>query len=53
MDKDTQSSNEAHGSVGERHGLALPIELEEGAPPHLPRAILAVISGLMLAFWAR
>lgn len=54
MDNEKQNSTEAHGTVGERHGLALPIELEEGAPPHLPRAILAVISGLMLTLlvWA-
>lgn len=35
-------------SVGERDSLAMPIELEEGAPPALTRAALAVISGVMI-----
>ena len=48
MIKEPQNSEVTHETVGERHGLALPIELEEGAPPHLPRAILAVVSGLLL-----
>ncbi len=41
-------------SVGERHALALPIELEEGAPPHLARAAMAVLSGMVifLLVWA-
>lgn len=43
-----------HEAVGERHGLALPIELEEGAPPQLARIAMAVISGLviLLLVWA-
>ncbi len=43
-----------HESVGERHGLALPIELEEGAPPQIARAAMAVISGLVIVLlvWA-
>ena len=43
-----------HENVGERHGLALPIELEEGAPPHLAKTAMAVISGLviLLLAWA-
>lgn len=43
-----------HETVGERHGLALPIELEEGAPPHLARTAMAVISGLVIVLlvWA-
>jgi membrane fusion protein, adhesin transport system len=43
-----------HETVGERHGLSLPIELEEGAPPRLARTAMAVISGLvvMLLVWA-
>lgn len=54
MTTETQKPDNHHDTVGERHGLALPIELEEGAPPHLPRAILAVISGLVLTLlvWA-
>ncbi|WDI30162.1 HlyD family type I secretion periplasmic adaptor subunit [Hyphococcus flavus] len=41
-------------NVGERHALALPIELEEGAPPHLARTAMAIVSGLviMLLVWA-
>jgi len=40
--------------VGERHGLSLPLELEEGAPPHLAKAAMAIISGLfiLLLVWA-
>jgi HlyD family secretion protein/adhesin transport system membrane fusion protein len=43
-----------HENVGERHGLALPIELEEGAPPHLAKTAMAVISSLviLLLVWA-
>lgn len=43
-----------HENVGERHGLALPLELEEGAPPYLAQAAMAVISGLFifLLVWA-
>ncbi len=43
-----------HENVGERHGLALPIELEEGAPPFLSRAAMAIISGLVIVLlvWA-
>ncbi|WP_395073599.1 HlyD family type I secretion periplasmic adaptor subunit [Hyphococcus sp.] len=43
-----------HETVGERHALALPIELEEGAPPHLARAAMAVLSGIVifLLLWA-
>ncbi len=49
-----QSIEQKHENVGERHGLALPIELEEGAPPVLSRATMAVISGLIiiLLVWA-
>ncbi|VAW06856.1 hypothetical protein MNBD_ALPHA05-405 [hydrothermal vent metagenome] len=41
-------------SVGERHGISLPLELEEGAPPVLMRSAMAIISGLvlMLLVWA-
>lgn len=43
-----------HENVGERHGLALPIELEEGAPPRLAKTAMTVISGLviLLLVWA-
>ncbi|WP_165793840.1 HlyD family type I secretion periplasmic adaptor subunit [Hyphococcus luteus] len=43
-----------HETVGERHGLALPIELEEGAPPHLAKTAMAILSGLviLLLVWA-
>ncbi|MEZ5894120.1 MAG: HlyD family type I secretion periplasmic adaptor subunit [Parvularculaceae bacterium] len=43
-----------HENVGERHGLALPIELEEGAPPFLSQATMAILSGLviLLLVWA-
>ena len=49
-----QTPQKAQESVGERNGLALPIELEEGAPPVFARASLAVVSGLiiMLLVWA-
>ncbi|GJL95244.1 MAG: HlyD family type I secretion periplasmic adaptor subunit [Hyphococcus sp.] len=52
--KVTKKTQKKHESVGERHGLALPIELEEGAPPMLSRAALAVLSGLVifLLIWA-
>ncbi len=54
MNTKTQSKEQKHENVGERHGLALPIELEEGAPPFLARAAMAVISGLiiLLLVWA-
>jgi membrane fusion protein, adhesin transport system len=54
MNSDAQATNRKHETVGERHGLALPIELEEGAPPYLARAALAIISGLVLTLlvWA-
>ena len=41
-------------NVGDRHGLALPIELEEGAPPVLSRAAMAIISSLIIVLlvWA-
>jgi len=41
-------------AVGERDSLAMPIELEEGAPPALARAALAIISGLvvLLLVWS-
>ena len=48
MEKQQTKPDVTHESVGERHGLALPIELEEGVPPYLPRAVLAVVSGLIL-----
>jgi len=43
-----------HEAVGERHALSLPIELEEGAPPHLATAAMAVLSGVVvfLLLWA-
>ncbi|MHA7872570.1 MAG: HlyD family type I secretion periplasmic adaptor subunit, partial [Hyphococcus sp.] len=54
MSTERQAPIDTPESVGERHTLALPIELEEGAPPYLPRAILAVVSGLVLVLlvWA-
>lgn len=54
MTKTTMQVAEKHQKVGERHALALPIELEEGAPPHLAQAAMAVISGLviLLLVWA-
>ena len=54
MTKTHQNAKPAYEQVGERHALALPIELEEGAPPVLARAALAVISGLIIALliWA-
>lgn len=53
--KSTASTTERkHENVGERHGLSLPIELEEGAPPMLSRATLAIFSALVivLLLWA-
>ena len=49
-----QEQHAEHLHAGERHGLALPIELEEGAPPALANAAMAVISGLiiLLLVWA-
>lgn len=54
MSKTTIQVAARHESVGERHGLSLPLELEEGAPPHLAKAAMAVISGLFifLLVWA-
>ncbi len=52
MNKEKTKPEVTHESVGERHGLALPIELEEGVPPYLPRAVLAVVSGLILLLLA-
>lgn len=54
MTTQTHNSDQKHENVGERHGLALPIELEEGAPPFLSRAAMAIISGLVfvLLVWA-
>lgn len=54
MTNTTQTMDKSHENVGERHGLALPIELEEGAPPMLARAAMAVLSGLIvvLLVWA-
>ena len=46
------TQDQKHENVGERHGLALPIELEEGAPPVLSRAAMAIVSGLMLVLLA-
>ncbi len=41
-------------SLGERHSLAMPIELEEGVPPFFFRATLGILSGLffLLLVWA-
>lgn len=54
MQKPNMNVATHHQTVGERHGLALPIELEEGAPPQLARTAMAVISGLviLLLVWA-
>ncbi len=54
MTNQTHQNDQKHENVGERHGLALPIELEEGAPPFLSRAAMAIISGLVvvLMVWA-
>lgn len=54
MSKVNNRTEQKYETVGERHGLALPIELEEGAPPFLARTSLAVISGLIvvLLVWA-
>jgi HlyD family secretion protein/adhesin transport system membrane fusion protein len=52
--KATRNNDEKYESVGERQRLALPIELEEGAPPALARTGMAVLSGLIIALfiWA-
>ncbi|WP_425409691.1 HlyD family type I secretion periplasmic adaptor subunit [Hyphococcus sp.] len=54
MTKTQNKPKKQHENVGERHGLALPIELEEGAPPFLARAAMAILSGLivLLLVWA-
>jgi len=54
MNTDQQLAARQPVTVGERHGISLPIELEEGAPPALMRYAMAVISGLvlMLLVWA-
>ncbi len=54
MTNTVQKTEQKHENVGERHGLALPIELEEGAPPFLARATMAIISGLVIVLlvWA-
>jgi len=54
MNIDAQPTIQKHETVGERHGLALPIELEEGAPPYLASTALSIISGLILILlvWA-
>ena len=54
MTKSTIQVAARHENVGERHGLSLPLELEEGPPPHLAKAAMAVISGLFLflLIWA-
>jgi len=54
MTATAQPHQQKHENVGERHGLALPIELEEGAPPVFSRATMAIISGLVIVLlvWA-
>lgn len=54
MTSTASQTERKHENVGERHGLSLPIELEEGAPPILSRATLAIISSLVivLLMWA-
>ncbi len=54
MDNKARHAEQKYDSVGERHGLAMPIELEEGAPPFLARASMAILSGLviLLLIWA-
>ncbi len=42
------NENKATTATGERQSLSMPIELEEGAPPHLVNAALTVISSLMI-----
>lgn len=42
------NQNTAPTATGERQSLSMPIELEEGAPPHLVNAALTVISSLMI-----
>ena len=48
------SENEQKVAVGDRQGLALPIALEEGAPPVYFKSALAILSGLVvsLLIWA-
>lgn len=48
MSTDQTAILEQPVAVGERDSLAMPIELEEGAPPALTRAALAIISGVMI-----
>ena len=54
MTQQSPSKTLEHENVGARHGLALPIELEEGAPPVLSRTAMAILSGLviLLLVWA-
>ncbi|WP_428409342.1 HlyD family type I secretion periplasmic adaptor subunit [Hyphococcus sp.] len=54
MTKPNMQAVAKHEKVGERHGLSLPLELEEGAPPHLAKSAMAVVSGLFifLLVWA-
>ncbi len=54
MGKSTIKVAARQEKVGERHGLALPLELEEGAPPHHAKATMAIISGLfiLILVWA-
>ena len=54
MSTDHTATLEQPVAVGERDSLAMPIELEEGAPPALARAALAIISGLivLLLVWS-
>ena len=49
MSTDQTMSMKQPAAVGERDSLAMPIELEEGAPPALTRAALAIFSGLVIA----
>ena len=53
MSNNANNTEHKHENVGQRHGLALPIELEEGAPPNLARAAMAVLTGLfvLLLLW--
>ncbi|MEO1252988.1 MAG: HlyD family type I secretion periplasmic adaptor subunit [Pseudomonadota bacterium] len=54
MTNETENRDQKYENVGARHGLALPIELEEGAPPLLARVAMSIISGLivLLLVWA-
>ncbi len=54
MDTDQPLPAQQPVLVGERNAIALPIELEEGAPPVLMRSAMAIITGLvlMLLVWA-